>query len=286
MSTYKKEVGTAVQNAAGTLSGVVEGQLWYDSTAASFKYQYPAVTTVGSWSTGNNFNSTASSGRGNGTQGTQDASLAVGYFQDTGGTTEFFGGVESYDGTSWTTDTALNTARALINVFGLNTATIAAGGYDGSNLANTESWNGSSWTEVNDLNTGRRSLGGAGTDSTAALAFGGNPAPSNGLTESWNGTSWTEVNDLNSARYSVSGAGTQTSALAVGGYPTVGTTELWDGTSWSSDSSMSTGRDAPGLAGSGTTSGLAFGGYVAPSGTTATEEFTKPSFTVKTITSS
>jgi hypothetical protein len=56
MSTYKKEVGTAVQNAAGTLSGVVEGQLWYDSTAASFKYQYPNVTTAGAWATGNNLN--------------------------------------------------------------------------------------------------------------------------------------------------------------------------------------------------------------------------------------
>jgi len=38
VSTYKKEVGTAVQNAAGTLSGVVEGQLWYDSSAFVWKY--------------------------------------------------------------------------------------------------------------------------------------------------------------------------------------------------------------------------------------------------------
>jgi hypothetical protein len=39
MSTYKKEVGTAVQNAAGNLSGAVDGQLWYDSTNKDFKYQ-------------------------------------------------------------------------------------------------------------------------------------------------------------------------------------------------------------------------------------------------------
>ena len=56
MSTYKKEFGTGVQNAAGTLSGVIEGQLWYDSTAASFKYQYPAVTTSGAWATGGSLN--------------------------------------------------------------------------------------------------------------------------------------------------------------------------------------------------------------------------------------
>src|SRR6056300_895702 len=110
MSTYKKEIGTAVQNNAGDYTGAVEGQLWYNSTAGSFQFRSVAATS--SWATGNNFNSPGSSGRGNGTQGTQDASLAVGGFKDTGGTPEYFGGTESYDGTTWTTETDLNTARA------------------------------------------------------------------------------------------------------------------------------------------------------------------------------
>ena len=103
MSTYKKEVGTAVQNAAGTLSGVIEGQLWYDSTAASFKYQYPNVTSAGSWSTGGALNTGRESLAG---AGTQTAALAFG-----GEVPPQTGATESYDGTSWTEVNDLNAAR-------------------------------------------------------------------------------------------------------------------------------------------------------------------------------
>jgi hypothetical protein len=41
MSTYKGIQGTAVTNYAGDKPGVVDGEVWYDSTAAAFKYQYP-----------------------------------------------------------------------------------------------------------------------------------------------------------------------------------------------------------------------------------------------------
>ena len=56
MATYKQTVGTAVTNYAGDKPGVVEGELWYDSTNQHFKYQYPNVTTSGSWSSGGNLN--------------------------------------------------------------------------------------------------------------------------------------------------------------------------------------------------------------------------------------
>ena len=52
MATYKETVGTAVTNYAGNNPGVVEGELWYDSTNKDFKYQYPNVTAAGSWKTG------------------------------------------------------------------------------------------------------------------------------------------------------------------------------------------------------------------------------------------
>ena len=41
MATYKEKVGTAVINFAGNYPGAVDGQLWYDSTNAAYKYQFP-----------------------------------------------------------------------------------------------------------------------------------------------------------------------------------------------------------------------------------------------------
>ena len=54
MATYKEVNGTAVQNYAGTYPGAVDGELWYNSTATTFQFQYGA--TAGVWSTGGNLN--------------------------------------------------------------------------------------------------------------------------------------------------------------------------------------------------------------------------------------
>jgi len=146
------------------------------------------------------------------------------------------------------------------------------------------------WATGGSLNTARYVLGGTGTQ-TASLAIGGDLDPGRvANTESYNGTSWTEVNDLNTARQSGGGNGTQTSSLAYGGYATTAQTTLtesWNGTSWTEVNDLNTARAS--LASSGTISSTtAFGGSnpSIPGNTAATEEWTKPSFTVKTITSS
>ena len=59
MAEYKDIHGTAVRNSAGNLAGAKTGELFYDSTNRDFKYQYPNVTTAGSWSTSNNINTTS-----------------------------------------------------------------------------------------------------------------------------------------------------------------------------------------------------------------------------------
>ena len=92
-------------------------------------------------------------------------------------------------------------------------------------------------------------MGGAGATNTAALVFGGvDPNPNNvtAKTEEWNGTNWAETSDLSTARYQLnnSGLGTSTAAAAVAGK-------------------------------------ASYGGPTAQS--SATEEWTKPSFTTKTI---
>ena len=47
MATYKEVNGTAVQNYAGTYPGAVDGELWYNSTATTFQFQYAATAELG-----------------------------------------------------------------------------------------------------------------------------------------------------------------------------------------------------------------------------------------------
>jgi len=133
--------------------------------------------------------------------------------------------VESYNGTSYTETTDVNTGRAELGGGGTSTSALIFGGANGSNpvVAITESWDGSSWTEVGDLNAAKADGGTACVSNQDALYFGGSgPTASN---EYWNGTSWTEVNDLATPRTGLGGNGTTTSALAFGGYPITAATE-------------------------------------------------------------
>ena len=56
MADYKDIVGTAVRNNAGNLSDDQTDQIFYDSTNIDFKYQFAAVTSAGTWATGNDLN--------------------------------------------------------------------------------------------------------------------------------------------------------------------------------------------------------------------------------------
>ena len=75
--------------------------------------------------------------------------------------------------------------------------------------------------------------------------------------------------------------------MASGGYApstatSVGFTEVYNGTSWSEDGDLNNIRFYPGAGGT-TAEAVVFSSSPASA---ATEEFTKPAFTVKTITSS
>jgi len=75
------------------------------------------------------------------------------------------------------------------------------------------------WTAGGALGTARKSLAGAGIN-TSALAFGGN-GPS-ACTESYNGSAWTTVGAMATARRELAGTGaSNTAALGFGGYTTV-----------------------------------------------------------------
>ena len=99
--------------------------------------------------------------------------------------------------------------------------------------------------------------------------------------------SWATGGNLNTGRFYFAGSGTKESSIVTGGEPVPAKgslSESYNGTSWTETNDLNTGRGFLNGAGANNSLGLAIGGYVGPPGNTAaTEEFTKPSFTTKTI---
>ena len=261
---------TALPALAGTITTVAgdppapsEGQVWYNSVAGALKYR----GQVGSWASGGTLNAIRAGHQGGGTQ-----TSTIVYGGDSP-TNPGNNSVESYDGSSWTSQPGMNTARNQHNgIASSSTSALAYSGDSpsGSNKTETEEWDGSTWTVVpGTVNLGRNKGGDAGTSVSTALYFGGVTLPpasevvySN--TEEYNGTSWSEVNDMNTARIDVAGAGSQTSAIAFGGYPTyqsppsrTNISEEYDGTSWTSAGNMPI--SAAEMSGAGTSSSSALG---------------------------
>ena len=203
-----------------------------------------------------------------------------------------------YDGTSWAASGDMTVTHGYaFPGGGPQTAAWAATGAvpppAPGGITACEEYNGSSWTAGGAVNTARYASIGAGTV-TAGLIAGGWP-DGKSETEIYDGTSWTETNNLNTGRQNAAvggGTASTTSALCAGGYQVpsspsywVVLTESWDGTSWTETGDMATARDALGGATSGNTSLLAFGGAIpGTSVKDATEEFTAPVYTIKTVT--
>jgi hypothetical protein len=203
---------------------------------------------------------------------------------------------QSWDGTNWTEVGDVNTARRQGKGAGTTTAGIIMGGISPPYRAQTETWNGSAWTETNDLNQARAALGSSiSSPYTSVVVFAGQNPPVGaalGLTETWNGSSWTETTDMNTARNNIGGSGTSsTSALAYFGQPPPSQTtitESWDGTSWTEVADGATPRAYVGSAGTASSAQINGGekSGASPYYRAETEEFDKPDFNIKTVTTS
>jgi hypothetical protein len=244
--------------APSTFTKQVEGQLFFNSTTNTFKEtisDIPAAT----WASAPSINTTrwgmGSAARG--TDGTNENALIFG-----GGTPPAATALtEEWNGSAWSEDSDLNTARKDTTGFGATyTSALCAGGNVPPRKSETETWNGSSWTEVSDLNTARSGLCGTGTV-TSGIVAGGSVPPSTGKTETWDGSSWTETTDLNTARGggSMSGDSSTSALLADGNDSKV--VEQWDGTSWTEIAELNQERnDIFGGIGN-VTSAIVAGGY-------------------------
>ena len=211
---------TAAVTVGGSPQAVTATETWNGSTWSAV----PGVLSTGRQKFGTANNGTTTAGLifgGQNTPGPPWYSLAL---------------VESWDGTSWTVETAVTTDREAGGGVGIGTAALWISGYDqnppSGNRANVEEWNGSTWAEETDVNTARQSVCCSGTITSALL--GGGAASPKAYTEQWNGTSWTEVADLGTGREGMGkGAGASGNdcigAGADAAAPVAILTELWDG---------------------------------------------------------
>jgi len=266
MADYKGIKGFKVQSLASDPT-VNEGQIWYNTTSDTLKYD---TIAAGTWSAGGDVNTSrtqcAGAGRSN------SAALMMGGNVVGGSNYQLL--TESYDGTTWTEVTAMGTARNYFNGIGTQTAALVGLSGTGPPFAtqtNVETYNGTGWTEQANANTARAKAAGAGTTTSciyAGGATGGSPGTMVGNTETYDGTSWTAVNALNTARWKLAGStsGTPSATLVMAGSLagppwTNNAVEEWNGTSWAAETALGTARYGPGGCGI-STNALCFGGYV------------------------
>ena len=201
---------------------------------------------------------------------------------------------QGWNGTSWSAEPALATARMGTQggPVGSNTASQLMGGSNGStNLTNVENFDSSlntitaaAWASSGNMNTARSQIAGMGI-TTAAVAAGGliyGPGAYQSVAEEYDGSTWTNIPSMPVTLGFRSGAGTATAGLAIAGHdgtasPT--STSEWDGSSWSAGGTVNAGGIGSSGNGTQTAAWLAGSGEPPLRPNTATEEYNGSAWT-------
>jgi len=262
MATYNEIKGDTVEVRATDPANPQIGEIWYNSTTGVIKGY---AVKASAWSSGGNLNNARE------TQGfgTLTAGLVA------GGSPGIASTVEEYDGSTWTSSTALPADRNQVGPATQSPQTaglIFAGNSPPGSATNTSlEWDGSTWTSGGNYPASLARLAGAGTQ-TSALGAGGKYPHSN-VAATYDGSSWTAISNIGTARYGLAGGGaSDSSAVIFGGsdqsFPTfnvVGNTEEWNGSSWSEVNNLNTARAY--LGGCGTQTSALVGAGLIGSGT-------------------
>jgi large repetitive protein len=206
---------------------------------------------------------------------------------------------EEYNGSTWSPSGNYPAPLRDANLFGIQTAAIAAGGNSANPSVATNvnnSYDGSTWTATGNNNTTAR-LGSVSFGiQTAGILVGGfinSPTPNTYYdnVEEYDGSTWTSGGAYPIATTSLRGGGTQTAGIAFGGsspgIPQTTATNIYNGSTWTAGSNMTTARSSFGSAKSGSSAlNLAFAGNTGPAATNTTEVYTDAAPTTVTITAS
>ena len=152
---------------------------------------------------------------------------------------------------SWSTNSAINNARAYHAGAGStwDTSLIFGGCYPA--LTCTETFSGVAWSTAGALSTAQYRQGGTGTQNAALSVFGWDGSTV-AETNEWNGTTWSAGGSGITGRYRIDAAGSQNAAITVAGWPAssnINNTEEYNGTSWASGGNYGTSINSVGIAG-------------------------------------
>ena len=279
MANYNTIRGLRVKYLSADPSNPEDGQVWYNSTTGNLRVE--GILGTGTWASGGNYPVSTATNSG---AGTQTAAIGFGGIAAPG----LLNVSKTYDGSSWTGTSVLNTARKSSGSAkdGSQTAALMVGGQAGTPASETnvtEEYNGSSWTCVNNYPVSARLHDQATGTQTSTLCSAGYTGSYITTTCKYDGTNWTALSgpsDMNAARFAGTTVGTQTAAIMFGGTSPSGPglVESWNGSAWSEESAnFNTPRNAGGSAGT-STNAIFFGGEPVGNGA-ATESWDGTSFT-------
>ena len=229
MATYNEIKGDTIEVRATDPTNPVEGEVWYNSTTGVIKgYQ----TIAAAWASGGASANGASSRIG---FGIQTAGIAAGGANLADNQTF----VEEYNGSTWSSETAMPVKRQDGGGAGTTTAGLVWCGEGATNLNTSIEYDGSTWTSGGNYPITARGVRGSGTQTAAISDGGGTPSPAaSNVSAEYNGTAWTAGNNLPTNRIAAATSGTQTAALATTGKDAVPNASVsnyntsYDGTSW------------------------------------------------------
>ena len=265
-------IGTGMDRTEGAGAGTLTaGLVVAGDTTESFTYDGSTWTDVGT------SNNTHDGGVDMGIQ--TSAVIATGFGAPGSGVVTT---TELYDGTSFSSSTAVSTGRYGSGKGGVasTAAFIAGGDQNPGTVSITEEFNitvntvtASAWSSGGNMNTARRAMsGGAGT-ATAGLVAGGYISDFSNATEEYDGSSWTAGGNYPASKYYAMIAGTQTAGLGVGGGdPVVAETCEYNGSTWTDVGNAPESRKMMGRSGT-QTAALFAGGNDGPNAAVA-EAFT------------
>ena len=319
MATYKEIQGTAVQSLTSS-TGTEEGQIWYSTPTGDLKLQRYSATgawasapapavNVDSFSSGGTQTAAILSGSaganpanaakaeeydGSSWTALTDMPAAYGYNVSCGTVSDWasMGGgypgnvstVYDWDGSNWTTGASLPTPSIEAGVCGPGQQALYVGGATpGGFLSATHERSGGSWATTGTLNNARYASNVTGTKADARCS-GGYGGSYTAASETYNGSIWANSTAMPAGRgYAGSAGSSSTDQFLFGGGPSGGngTTSIkWDGSSWSADASLNSAK--AGLGGFGSSTAALCGG--SGNSPAASEEYTGPGVTTKTIT--
>ena len=144
---------------------------------------------------------------------------------------------EEYDGSSFSTGGSLSAGGGDgVQTTGVQTDTLAVGGYTSAYIDDCSSYNGSSWTSEADISQNTnygRMVGRSHNDAFYFAGYAGGSVETD--TFNYNGTSWSAGGSLGTGNNVMQACGIPTDCLSTGGTRIDnGTSEFYDGSSWSS----------------------------------------------------